>query len=108
MVRLVAPVDSRFIALVISSAFGRSYIAAVKTQQVGQANVNGTKLAAMRIPLPPAAEQQRIVGEVERRFSILDAMEQAIEGGLKRAGGLRQAILREAFAGRLVSQDPSG
>ena len=45
-----------YVCTYINSQHGRAYISQVKSQQVGQANVNGTKLAAMPIPLPPSAE----------------------------------------------------
>jgi type I restriction enzyme S subunit len=70
-------------------------------------NISQDKVRRLSLWLPPASEQRRIVAEVERQFSIVDAMEYAIEGGQKRARGLRQAILREAFTGRLAPQDPS-
>jgi type I restriction enzyme S subunit len=61
----------------------------------------------MVIPLPPLAEQRRIVKEVERRLSVIDALEEAVEANLTRAERLRQAILKTAFEGRLVPQDPN-
>ena len=61
----------------------------------------------MPIPLPPLAEQHRIVAEVERRLSVVQQAEAAVEVGLKRAERLRQSILKEAFAGKLVPQDPN-
>ena len=48
------------------------------------------------------AEQERIVNEVERRLSVVDAKEQAIATNLARAERLRQSILQQAFSGRLV------
>jgi len=59
-------------------------------------------LKQLPIPIPPLAEQQRIVAEVERRFSLVQDLEQIIEANLKRAGRLCQAILKRAFEGRLV------
>jgi len=50
-------------------------------------------------------KQEQIVAEVERRLSVISALEAAVEANLKRAERLRQSILREAFAGRLVPQD---
>jgi type I restriction enzyme S subunit len=41
-------------------------------QQCGQANVNGSKLRNMMIPLPPLAEQHRIVAKVEELLTLLD------------------------------------
>ena len=64
-------------------------------------------LATIALPLPPLAEQRRIVAEVERRLSIVDDMEASVAASLKRAERLRQAVLRRAFAGELVPQDPS-
>ena len=43
---------------------------------------------------------------VEKRLSVLDQMEAALRDNLKRADRLRQAVLRDAFAGKLVPQDP--
>jgi len=51
--------------------------------------------------IPPLEEQRRIVAEVERRLESARAVESAVEVGLKRAGRLRQAMLRSAFEGRL-------
>jgi len=98
---------SRFVAFFLNSPHGRRWVASVVTQQVGQANVSGSKLAALAIPLPPLAEQHRIVAEVERRLSIADGVAATVEAALARAKRLRQSILKRAFEGRLVPQDPN-
>jgi type I restriction enzyme S subunit len=59
------------------------------------------------IPLPPVSEQGRIVAEVERRLSVIDELEMQVEANLKRAERLRQAILKRAFEGKMVPQDPN-
>ncbi|MBN8597728.1 MAG: restriction endonuclease subunit S [Planctomycetes bacterium] len=59
------------------------------------------------VPLPPLAEQAEIVAEVDRRLSVADAAEQQIEHALQRAARLRQSILRRAFEGKLVPQNPT-
>ncbi len=102
-VRLIDGCLPDYIAYFINSPLGRAWIASVASQQVGQANVNGTKLQALRIPLPPEAEQERIVAEVERRLSIVAALEQVVTANLQRAARLRQSILDRAFTGRLVN-----
>jgi type I restriction enzyme S subunit len=86
----------------INSFYGRKYIAAVVSQQVGQANVNGTKLANMPIIVPPLDEQVRIVAELERKFSIIEDLETTVRANLTRAERARQAILKRAFEGKLV------
>ncbi len=97
---------SDYVCIYINSLYGRKYISSVVSQQVGQANVNGTKLANMPLPLPSLSEQRRIVAEVERRISVIQELEQTVSVNLKRAARLRQAILRRAFEGELVEQDP--
>ena len=61
----------------------------------------------MPIPLPPLAEQRRIVAEVDRRLSVIKQAEAAVEANLTRAERLRQSILKQAFSGKLVPQDPN-
>jgi type I restriction enzyme S subunit len=62
---------------------------------------------AFQIPLPPAAEQEQILLEVERRLSVVAQTEAQVDANLKRATRLRQSILKRAFEGRLVPQDPA-
>lgn len=69
--------------------------------------VNIETLKQMPVPLPPVAEQHLIAAEVERRFSLADALEQSVERSLRQAEQLRQSILKRAFEGKLVPQDPS-
>jgi type I restriction enzyme S subunit len=66
-----------------------------------------TNLRKTLIPVPPLPEQHRIVAEVERRLSVVAALEAEVEAALARAVRLRQSILKRAFEGRLVPQDPS-
>jgi type I restriction enzyme, S subunit len=66
-----------------------------------------SQLAGFTLPFPPLQEQQRIVAEVERRLSVVDELETQIEVNLKRAERLRQAILKRAFEGKLVPQNPN-
>jgi type I restriction enzyme S subunit len=72
-----------------------------------RAGFNTNLLAFLDVPLPPFSEQEQIVDEVERRLSIVDDLEAEVEGDLKRAGRLRQSILKRAFAGKLVPQYPN-
>ena len=70
-------------------------------------NIGQDGIRAIRVPLPPSAEQHRIVAEVERRLSIAEQAEATIEAALTRAERLRQAILKRAFEGKLVPQNPA-
>ena len=95
-----------FFCAYINSQQGRKYISRVRSQQVGQANVNATKLKAMPVPIPPLAEQERIVDEINIRTTILETVESAVDESLRRAKWLRQSISIQAIRGSLVSQHP--
>ncbi|MFO0836920.1 MAG: restriction endonuclease subunit S [Phycisphaerae bacterium] len=72
--------------------------------------VKGVNIGDVRptpILVPPLAEQAEIVAEVDRRLSVADAAEQQVEHALQRAARLRQSILKRAFEGKLVPQDPA-
>lgn len=63
--------------------------------------------STLTLSIPPLAEQLQIISEIERRLSIADEIEQQINTNLKRAERMRQSILKKAFSGRLVPQDPN-
>lgn len=75
-------------------------------QSVNLASINMTVLRSFPVPLAPAAEQEEIVELVEDQLSVIDHLEADIETKLKSAQALRQSILRHAFTGQLVPQNP--
>ena len=73
----------------------------------GQVNISLTQSQNMRIPLPPLAEQQCIVEEIERWFKLIDIIEQGktdLQSTIKQA---KNKILDLAIHGKLVPQDPN-
>jgi type I restriction enzyme, S subunit len=72
-----------------------------------QKNINLEVLSEVAIPLPPLTEQKRIVEELDRRFSVLSEVGDSVTTNLNRAERLRQSILKWAFEGKLVDQDPN-
>jgi type I restriction enzyme S subunit len=70
------------------------------------AHLGAERFATVEFPLPPLAEQAFIVETVSEKLSQIDALEAEVKRGLARATRLRQAILKAAFEGKLVPQDP--
>ena len=67
-------------------------------QGAAQPNLNTTIIKAMVVPLPPVAEQARIVAEVDRHLSIIREVEAEVDTNLQRAQALRQSTLAKAFS----------
>ena len=95
-----------FVQIVANVGVSREFLSQRIRTTAGQSGISGTDLKTMPIPLPPLAEQRRIVAEVERRLSVVQQAEATVEASLARAERLRQSILKQAFSGRLVPQDP--
>ena len=100
------PPLSDWFHLFTTSQLGRNYIERGASSSAGQHNVSLSLIHRMAVPVPPLAEQHRIVAEVERRLSVIQQAETAVEASVQRAERLRQSILKRAFAGELVPQDP--
>ena len=61
----------------------------------------------VRVPVPPLEEQLSVVQQAEQLFSLSSSLRAQLDGLGARARTLRRAVLREAFAGRLVAQNPA-
>ena len=70
-------------------------------------HLTGEKLARMAVPICSINEQARILLALESKFSEADQLDQTITTALQQAEALRQSILKKAFSGRLVPQDPN-
>lgn len=81
-----------------------------QTRELGSGNnqpaMNKGIVESIALPLPSLAEQEAIVEAVEDQLSVIDHLEADLDAKLKNAQSLRQAILRHAFTGQLVPQDP--
>jgi len=76
----------------------------VKAQYQAQAlgstvpHINVADVKRFAIPVPPLAEQQRIVAEIDRRGSLAHEVESQVEANLKRSERLRQSVLAGMFS----------
>ena len=102
-----AIVDGQYLNLFLNSHIARQYGNSVKTDGVNQSNINGTKLSNYPFPYCSIEEQREIASILDKTFSLLDETEADIGQELQKADALRQSILKKAFSGQLVPQEPN-
>jgi len=102
--------------LVESSSFVEAYLVSEENGQrqfrryiygAGRPHLSFDQLRTTAVLFPPITEQQRITLELDRVFSIADTMEKSIASSLKQAERMRQSVLKQAFDGKLIPQDPN-
>ncbi|RJP62723.1 MAG: hypothetical protein C4539_17200 [Ignavibacteriales bacterium] len=93
-----------FLYLFRSEVFQRRILTG--SRGTGMQNLAGIdEIKQLIIALPPKAEQEAIVLDIESRLSVCDKIEESISTSLLQAEVLRQSILKKAFEGKLVEQD---
>lgn len=97
-------VCARYIEMFIRSA--KASISAY-APATAQKNINNETLRTLAVPLPPHHEQHAIVDWAEDLLSVADHTDDEIQAQLKNVRGLQNSILRHAFTGQLVPQDPN-
>ena len=106
--RVVPLVPPAFIELTLQSSRCHAYF---RSQSQGIAGsmpkIDQDAVRLATIPLPPLIEQKVIVEAVEDQISVIKSLEMDIDAKLQSAQALRQSMLRYAFAGKLVPQDPN-
>ena len=70
-------------------------------------NLNQGAFLGLAIPFCGLTEQQAVVDELESKLSEADQLDQTLATALQQADALRQSILKKAFCGQLVAQDPN-
>jgi type I restriction enzyme S subunit len=76
-------------------------------QGAAQPNLNTTIVKKIPVPLPPSNEQARVIQSIETRLIVCEVANVSVATSLARSTRLRQSILKWAFEGRLVDQDPT-
>lgn len=96
-----------FLCYFLNSHTARKHGDTVKTDGVNQSNINGNKLQEYPFPFCSLEEQMEIVANLDAKLSSVDAIESEIATALTRITALRQSILKKAFSGQLVPQNPA-
>ena len=100
--------NQRFFLYYFRSPFGRAEIEERSTgNQESMRNIGQERIRNIVVPICSPAEQAEITRILDARLTAADAMEAEINSALLRAEALRQSILKQAFAGTLVPQDPT-
>jgi len=84
--------DSRFVCYMWASEGVRQQVRQYVKTSAGQVGIAGSSLKKVRLPLPPIAEQHRIVEALEEQLSRLDAAEVSVRGALKRISRLLDKV----------------
>ncbi|MEQ8393731.1 MAG: restriction endonuclease subunit S [Gammaproteobacteria bacterium] len=103
----VIPIE-RWINYVLKSRLGRHQIESRATgAQMSMRNISQRNLETIAVPIPSLEEMTVIVDSIKIAQSREMATTDQLELELARSSSLRQSILKDAFTGRLVEQDPT-
>lgn len=105
--QLSSVTQSEFLNYFLNSHIAKQHGNKVKTDGVNQSNINGDKLVNYPFPFCSLIEQEQIITILDSKLSEIDQLEQTITTALQQAEALRQSILKKAFSGQLVPQDPN-
>ena len=103
----VTSIIPSYLEKAINSGGSRKFMEKRIRTTAGQSGISGSDVKQMPVPICCKGEQAIIVLHLDRLLSIIKAINEEIENALTKAATLRQSILKKAFSGQLVPQDPS-
>jgi type I restriction enzyme S subunit len=105
MFRLKSEILPQYFAYYIQSdGFKRQYRPLIGGSASPHLNISDIR--RMTIPICSISEQREIVSGIDAQVSALEELEHVIDAEVARSEALRQSILKQAFSGQLVAQDP--
>ena len=104
---LSTAVEGGFVSAYLGSEIGRARLTADAKWAVNQASINQQDVRRTPVPIPPLAEQSEVTLLVDQQLLATDQMASALEALQDQSTAQRQNLLRAAFAGQLVPQDPA-
>lgn len=105
--RLNEKTTAKFVKYFFNTSKARRYIDLNKVSSAGQNTVSQKTIGDIELPKFSIEEQIQIAMEIEARLSLVDNIENTIDAELQKSKALRQSILKKAFSGQLVAQDPN-
>jgi len=99
-------VHSEFMLYFLMSELGRKFIVRAASSTSGLHTLSISKVESLFVPLCAKEEQEILLSELSFKLSLADQLDQTITTSLQQAETLRQSILKKAFSGQLVPQDP--
>jgi type I restriction enzyme S subunit len=100
-------VSAAYLTLVLFSPYAQQWLASRAKTTAGQTNLTLEVCRALPIPLPPANEQAALQEIVDADLGVANGLAEALMLGVKQSAAQRQNILKAAFSGQLVPQDPN-
>jgi type I restriction enzyme S subunit len=99
-------VCSEFILYFLMSELGRKFIVRAASSTSGLHTLSISKVESLFVPFCVREEQEILLSELSSKLSLANQLDQTIATSLQQAEALRQSILKKAFSGQLVAQDP--
>lgn len=99
-------VNPRYVEHFLRSPLGKN-LALASVKAVAQPSLSMGTIRQIPVALPTRAEQDEIIYQIEAKISEVDQLDQTLAVSLLQAESLRQSILKKAFSGQLVPQDPN-
>ncbi|MDZ7642064.1 MAG: restriction endonuclease subunit S [Desulfurivibrio sp.] len=107
-IRFADPLIAQWAVTWINFEFAKKHFRRLATGTAGNMpKINSATLKSLAVPLPAQAEVQKILEEVRTVHQRCELSLEASQTELIRSASLRHSILKDAFAGRLVPQDPN-
>lgn len=92
--------NNKYLMYFLNSPAVTNFVASI-TGGSASPHINIGDIKAFMIPCPDIATQERIVLEIDSRFSVCESIEQTIDTTLQQAEAMRQSVLKQAFEGEL-------
>ena len=106
-IRTINSVKPDFILQQICDLSFKERMENIKRATTNVAAIYAKDLMPLPLAMPSEKEQAKIMSLVDHQFSVIEKLDDEIKKRLIHSQSLRQSILKIAFEGKLVPQDPN-